>query len=281
MKTLLIPVDFSATSNNAADYAADLANYRGVERIILLANFYVSEIEQLYPSADFVQSDQQDWLHEKRQLNHKLTHFRLKLLEKLNPGIEVDQVLDESSLLRSVLDTIDRLHPDLMVVGSNSESDDGSYIGTNLIELAKTSPIPVMIVPPKSHYEPVTRALVACDFSTFDRAGLLHRLEKIKSWPHPTLSLLNVDPTQKHLKADYPKQQIEELVNQVLKGYDFHLNYSCDKEVLSGIINFAVANDQQMIISLPGKYSFLFRLTHQRITNGLARNKYKPVLILK
>src|SRR5471030_429900 len=115
MKTLLIPVDFSATSNNAAEYAVGLANYRGVERIILLANFYVSEIEQLYPSADFVQSGQQDWLHEKRQLNHKLTHFRLNLLEKLNPGVEVDQVLDESPLLRSVLDTIDRLHPDLIV----------------------------------------------------------------------------------------------------------------------------------------------------------------------
>jgi nucleotide-binding universal stress UspA family protein len=282
MKTLLIPVDFSVPSNNAVEYALGLSNNRDVEHIIILTNFYVSVFEQMYPSVDLVQVNEEECEYERKHLKHKLELIRAKLLKELNPGITVEVILDESTLLRSVMDVIETKKPDLMIIGSNSsKNSEESYIGTNLIELAKTSPIPVMVVPTKSHYEPVEKALVACDFSSLTHAGLLERLHKIKHWPHPKLFLLNVDPALKHLKPGYPANEIEGLVKELLEGYEYQLYYTPDKDILHGITTFATQNGMQMIIALPGKYSFLYRFTHQRITNGLAMNAYNPVLILK
>jgi hypothetical protein len=36
-----------------------------------------------------------------------------------------------------------------------------------------------------------------------------------------------------------------------------------------------------MIIALPGKYSFFYNLTHKSITQAIALNAARPVLILK
>jgi hypothetical protein len=49
MKTILLPVDFSAASNNAARYAAELSAFPEYQigRIILLNSYYVSIYEQI------------------------------------------------------------------------------------------------------------------------------------------------------------------------------------------------------------------------------------------
>jgi hypothetical protein len=51
MKTILLPVDFSAASNNAARYAAELSAFPEYQigRIILLNSYYVSIYEQILP----------------------------------------------------------------------------------------------------------------------------------------------------------------------------------------------------------------------------------------
>ena len=55
MKTLLIPVDFSESTENVIAYAAGFSCDTHVDRIILLKSYYVSVYEELLPSADFVQ----------------------------------------------------------------------------------------------------------------------------------------------------------------------------------------------------------------------------------
>eukprot|EP00697_Spironema_sp_BW2_P008338 gnl/Spiro4/22912_TR11300_c0_g1_i1.p2 gnl/Spiro4/22912_TR11300_c0_g1~~gnl/Spiro4/22912_TR11300_c0_g1_i1.p2 ORF type:complete len:283 (-),score=-44.18 gnl/Spiro4/22912_TR11300_c0_g1_i1:574-1422(-) len=282
MKTLLIPVDFSAPSNNAVDYAAGFANLRGIERIILLTNCYVSAFEQIIPSPDFVQAGEKEVQFQKSKLNHQLKASKTHLLQKLNPGITVDVVLTCEPLLRSILDGIERAKPDIIIIGSNGRNDvNESYIGVHIIELAKTSPVPVLIVPPETHYQPVTHALVPCDFRSLKRVGQLEHLKKIKNWPHPQLAVLNIDPAQKHLKDGYPPEGVEGVLKEYLHDYDYHIVYDADRNTLHGIIKFADENHLQLIIALPGQHSFLYTLTHQSISHGLAMNANQPVLILK
>ena len=72
MKTLLIPVDFSASSDNAVAYAAGLANDRAFEEIVLAANQFVSIFEQIIPSPDLLQVGEADIQRRKKILMQQL-----------------------------------------------------------------------------------------------------------------------------------------------------------------------------------------------------------------
>ncbi len=282
MKTLLLPVDFSTPSNNAVEYAAGFANTRGIERIIMLTNCYTSAFEQLYPSPDFVHCGDDEVLTKKVHLKQQLKDLKEHLLKMLHPGITIDVTFSNQELIRSILDVVESENPDIIIAGSNGDSYTlESFIGTHIIELAKTSPVPVLIVPPKIHYQPVSNALVPVDFRSLKRVGQLEHLSKIKNWPHPHLSVLNIDPAQKHLNGGYPEPEVEGELKKYLQGYEYETHYAADKNTLQGIINFADKNRLQLIIALPGQHSFLYTLTHQSISHGLAMNANQPVLILK
>src|ERR1700737_1684544 len=237
MKTLIIPIDFSAPSNNAVDYAAELSNDRQIKKIILVTNCHVSLFEQLLPSADFIQAFEEDIQSRKKQLIQQFEELRLQLLKKLHPDIAVMTIISELPLLRSVLDLIVKENPVLMVIGSNSnDTGEDSFIGRNLVELTKASPIPVLIIPPLSRYQSIIHAVVACDLKSLTPINLLQRIHKLKDWLHPQLSLLNVAPGNKHSESGLSAQEIEQVLSDLLKDFQYRLYYSGDPDILRGII---------------------------------------------
>jgi nucleotide-binding universal stress UspA family protein len=281
MKTILIPTDFSEPANNAVNYAVDLSNHQDIDQLILFSQFYVSLFEHMYPSADLIQPSDNEIVAKKQEIIHQLERQKATIIKRLKPGINVKIVLLASSLFRAVLNMIEKEKPDVLFVGSNNYTGDESFIGTHMIEIAKISPVPVMIIPPAAVYKPIKNALVACDFKTLNHVSLLQRLHKIKHWPHPKLALLNVDPNKMHLKPEHPTLEIKGIVQELLQGYEYDIHYADDEDILHGVLNFADQNGQQIIIALPGVHSFLYSLTHQSITEGLSKDASKPVLILK
>jgi nucleotide-binding universal stress UspA family protein len=281
MKTILIPTDFSEPAINAVNYAVELSNHQDIDQIILFSQYYVSLFEHMYPSADLIQPSDDDMQEKKQGIIKQLEDLKVQVMQRLKPGINVKIVLLESSLFRAVLNMIEKEKPDVLFIGSNNHDGEESFIGSHMIEIAKISPVPVMIIPPKTHYKPILSAVVACDFRTLNHVSLLQRLHKIKHWPHPKLALLNVDPNKKHLRPEHPALEIKGIINEVLKDYDYKIHYSDEDDILQGVLQFADQNHQQMIIALPGVHSFLYSLTHQSITEGLSKDANKPVLILK
>lgn len=281
MKTILIPTDFSEPAINAVNYAVELSNHQDIDQIILFSQYYVSLFEHMYPSADLIQPSDNDILEKKQGIIKQLEDLKAQVMQRLKPGINVKIVLLESSLFRAVLNMIEKEKPDVLFIGSNNHDGEESFIGTHMIEIAKISPVPVMIIPPETRYKPILSAVVACDFRTLNHVSLLQRLHKIKHWPHPKLALLNVDPNKKHLRPEHPALEIKGIISEVLKDYDYKIHYSDEEDILQGVLQFADQNHQQMIIALPGVHSFLYSLTHQSITEGLSKDANKPVLILK
>ncbi len=282
MNTIIIPIDFSKSAVNAANYVAALSHDRDIKRMILVTNHYVSFIEEIYPTADYVQRSEEQRNEKRNELLRQLEALKTELLKKLSPETKVEVMVSELPLVRTVLVLIYEENIGLMVVGSNgNEPMEQSYIGSRLIELTKASPIPVLIIPPHIIYQPVETALVAADFKSLANINLLERLQKIKQWRNcPSLSLLNVNHATDNEGGDL-KATVKEKLQMLLQDFEYDLNYADDRDVLHGIISFADQSDQQIIIALPGKHSFLYNLTHQSISNGLAANANKPVLILK
>ncbi|HEY4322523.1 MAG TPA: universal stress protein [Mucilaginibacter sp.] len=277
MKTLLIPVDFSDVTENVLKYAADFSCDTHIERIILLKSFYVSIYAQLLPSADFVQLSAEDIDREREKVISDLETLSHELLRKCNPSVKIKTAISELPIARATHELIADEKPYMIMIGSNPDLDD-SYIDDQIIAIGKTSPIPVFIVPSSVTYKKIEKALVPCDFSAISRLEALKGFRDPSKWLHPELIVLNVDPRQKHKKGD--THLVPGLV-ELLEGYDYQVHYSEDKDTVHGILDFAEHHRTQLIIALPGKYSFFYNLTHRSITNALALNTSKPVLILK
>jgi len=279
MKTILIPVDFSETSSNALKYATALIKDMEVERIILLKVFYKSVYEQFLPTADFIQLSDEDIKNERNILNEQLKTLTESILKTCNPSVSIQKVMSDLPLLRAIHEIIVAEHPDLLLIGSDHpQEQQESYIGQQVIGIAKTSPIPVLIIPAGGTYKKIKQVLLPCDFAAVSRLNLLKALQRPLDWFRPELLVLNIDPKQKHLKHG---EEHENVLQEVLEGYHYKVYYTEDQHTVSGILNFALNNDVQLIMALPGKYSFFYQLTHSSTTAALALNSREPVMILK
>jgi len=279
MKTLLIPIDFSDTSANVIRYATDFVKDVHVGRIILLKTYYTSMAAQLLPSIDYVQVNAEEIADERQKVESHVKFIAHKLLKKCSSCIKVESGISDLPLLRAIHEVINAEDPDLIMIGSDHSSREvHSPIGEEVISIAKTSTVPVMIIPAGLHYQNIKKALVPCDFAAISRMALLKELRSSEKWLRPELIVLNVDPGK--VNSIHAEENMEAL-KLMLESYAYRVYYSEDQNTVHGILDFSKHNDVQLIIALPGHYSFFNSLTHESITNALEINANLPVMILK
>src|SRR4051812_16392858 len=282
MKTMLIPVDFTATSENAVSYAVEWGKAYDYKRIILLKTLYDSMFDSMIPSVDYVHVSQDYMVKEREEVKAKLKAMCSELIAKVDTGIKVSLAVSELPLLRSIHEMVEEEQPELIVAGSdNYDYSSESFVAGNVIDIAKASPIRVLIVPAHYQYQPVRQALVPLDFSTVSSLSKLHSYQAATpKWREKKLLVLNVDPKERYLRPDEEFKNAENAIHEYLQGYQHEVYYSNNKNIITGIIEFSKEHETQLIVALPGEYSFLYSLTHKSISEALYRNANKPVLIL-
>jgi nucleotide-binding universal stress UspA family protein len=282
MKTLLIPVDFTDTSDNAVTFAAEWCKRYQYERVILLRTFYDNVFDHIVLSAEYAPVSQEYRQQERQETLEKLEALSERLSSLLGEGIQVDTMVSEVPLLRAILSTIREEQPEMLLVGSDNYSySSGSFIAGNLIPIVKASPVRVLIVPAGYTYKPVETALVPTDYNIMDVLDKFNNLETSPLWSDTKLLVLNVDAKERYLHPDEAFSKKESALHEYLKHFNHEIHYSNDKNIMNGILNFTQTNDVQIIVALRGKRSFLYYLTHKSISEAIYRNAKEPVLILK
>ena len=283
MKTILVPVDFTPTSDNAVRYAVEWSKAYGYGHIILLKTLYDSIFESISTSADYVHVNGDYRSREREETTEKLNDVCRNLIGSSAPGIKVSLAVSEHPFLRSVLDVVETEKPELVVIGSdNYRHSSDSFVSGHVIGIARTSPVRVLIVPSHYHYQPVQQALVPVNFNTVSSLSKLDSYQTASpQGKEKKLLVLNVDPKERYLHPDEPFINAENALHGYLKHFNHEVFYASNKNIINGIMDFAKVNDVQMIIALPGRYSFLYSLRHSSISEAIYRNAKEPVLILK
>ncbi|HTD99628.1 MAG TPA: universal stress protein [Mucilaginibacter sp.] len=282
MKTYLIPIDFSETSFHAAEFASLLSRQTDVTHIFLLHSYHVSVYESVLPTPDMIIPSEVEIEEITRHKMSQLEHLRTKLHKLVRHGVIIHVRISKSSLVRAINETINKENADLVILGSNGTSGANiSHIGSNVISISKLSPVPVIVVPPACHYEPIKQVVMACDFQKVKDTVPLQALKQLLSRHAVALLVVNIDPAQRHKNAD-PEQLAEETaLYQMLKEYHPKYYYNSDADVINGILNFAGKHHSQMVIALPHKYSFFQSLLHNSVSQQLTVKSAMPVLLLK
>lgn len=282
MKTLLIPVDFTEATNNALDFAAEWCKTYRYDRIILLRSFYTSMYESIIMAGEFANVDQ-DYLNETRlREKAKLDLVCKQMSEMAGTEIIIQSAVSEMPLARSILEIIKLEEPATILLGSdNTQGLNDTFVSANIINIARISPIRVLIVPVNYRYQIIHQALVPFHFDTVQALDKINRLHSSPQWQDVKLLALNINAKPRNLNQDISFKEGEKSLHNYLKNFDHAIYYEAHKNVIDGILNFSKIKEVQLLIALPGVHSFLYSLTHKSVSEALYRRCSLPVMILK
>jgi hypothetical protein len=279
MKSLLIPVDFSKTTQATLQYLVEFSHDYQVEEIIMVRVHHVPALSQLFPSPD-MQLLSLEEIEDTRRLDEiKFNILADEFISRVNEGTQVRRIYSTEKLLPFLSFLIETRQPELIVVGhSKNNNDSESSLNEYLIDISKLAVTPVLLIPFGTPYKKVQRVLLPTSFENLNKLGSFKLLCKSQTWLSADIQVLNVDDVHQHNDSETFDGQI---LQRYLENYNYQINYSYGKDVVNEILIFAEENNIHLILALPGKHNFLFKLTHKSVTKSFALDSPFPVLLLK
>ena len=257
MRTVLVPVDFSETSQNAAAYAAKM--FTGVYGVNMLL-YHVYEKPEHAATSD-------------KEMN--------KLKEQLSEvGIVKMEILCEEG--HDVAHFIERLvrenQADMIIMGITGKNKIAqTFIGSNTLTIIKKNLCPVLIVPPDARFTQLKNIALTSDFADGPSEAATGTIKDILSSHYAKLHIVNVNP-EHHVAITEPYQAVKSKMEETFKGFQ-HEFYFIGLYDFQDAMNLFV-NDQHidMIITQPKDHNWLSTLLGGSNTKKMAYHSTIPVL---
>ena len=259
MNTVIVPVDFSETSLNAANYAAKLlVGHYGVNMILYHSYSKASEAAGVTEN-----------------------------LEKLKADLMKDHIVKIDILAHEESDFVDGLEKaarhrraDLVIMGITGRSAIAQvFFGSNTLKMAERKACPVLIVPHHATFSPIKNVMLTSDFkntlNTTPSMPIKDFLDAFK----PQLHVVNVD--NEHyisLTENYEaeKQELKAMFADYKPEFYFMRLYDVDE----AINLFAESRNIDLIIAIQKNRSFISKLLSGSRTKTLSYHSKMPILVM-
>lgn len=271
MKTILVPVDFSQTSVNAARYALKFAKQAG-GKIMLLHAF-------LSPSALPMQGDMQLTEEGLWQMNQEELKKLAAMLSAEENFVKVEYMQLRGTVTEAVMqfeDTIQTLLVIMGITGSGKISE--TLIGSNTLAVARRTVIPVVIVPEHAQWQPITDVGLTTDFKDVIETIPETRIKELLGVLGARLHVLNVDFKDREWTDDTPFQS--GLVETMFERYHPSYHFIQNENIADGLSAYAIKHGIELLIAIPKKHNLLDRLFSKSYTKELVFHSKVPVLVL-
>jgi nucleotide-binding universal stress UspA family protein len=257
MKDIIVPVDFSETSLNAARYAADMFGGK-TDAHIILYNMFKDEDDASTASS-------------------YLDSLKAEMEQKGIPNIE--NVIERGD---DLIDSLGRLAyqktAELIVMGI-SEKDEWRQIfsGSNTLKMAEQNVCPVMIIPPSAKYTGIKNIALASDFKDVDATTPVLAIKTVLEIFDASLHIVNVD--NEHYVALTEEYLAERTKMQTMfSDYNPEFYFIGMNDFYEAIEQFSKDRNIDLVIIIPKNHSFINSLFSSSHTKKLAFNSNVPVL---
>ncbi|MDB5128681.1 universal stress protein [Mucilaginibacter sp.] len=277
MKTILVLTDFSDAAANAALYAAALTHHLEVSGLILYHSYELKPPVQT--AVPVMVPEDVERFHKKSIEN--LTLLKDKLRSFTNERTIIEIATDDRQLIMAA-ELIGAQHQaGLLVMGVTGKSRlEQVLIGTNTINIAKESTIPVLLVPQEARFEKIRRIAFACDLKKVSQSTPAKEIRSLIHQLNAKLMVLNVDKEdQGHFTPDTIAEQT--VLHQLWDKEDPEYHYINADNIAEGIAKFALEHDIQIVIAVPRRYGFFESLFHASLTKRLTFEILVPLLLIK
>jgi nucleotide-binding universal stress UspA family protein len=246
-KTILVPVDFTPSSDSALALALLFAKLHGSEVVLLHA------IEPSAPMAEFFADTD---LHERKRT------YATKLLDHMIAShagdVKLDKLLIDGKPYKAILQAAQDLKAEMIVMGTwGTHAIENGMIGSNVNKVVRNASVPVVTVTRASADTIIDRILVTVDpkFGIRELRSFLQAYRKVYQ-PHVELLCIAMHESEVQELERYLAKQVTALHHQGIA--DVHATVR-----VGGIISESV-----LAYAKEGKFDMLFMETHGR--KGLA-----------
>lgn len=259
MNKVIVPVDFSETSLNAAKYAADLcAGYPEVKIIL----YHLAENDSDAATAP-----------------EKLDDLCKSLTEGNNLSIEARNVIGDS-LLEHLEILVKSELADLVVMGITPRSELAQkFVSSNTLKFAELGVCPVLIVQESASYSGIKNVMLASDLQNTYYTTPVKDIKRVLSTFNPALHIVNVNSDIYIALTEHHEKEKSALLNHFAE-YNPEFYFLRFFDVEEGLDVFAKEKNIDIIISIQRDHSLLHKLFKPSQTKNISYNGSAPVLVV-
>ena len=256
MRIVIVPLDFSLTSFNAAHYAAEM--YQGKNNVRLILYHFYSDEKEAANAADLLTSL-------KTELEVSVSNIEILIESGAN-------FIDSLAAFAHVKGAY------MIVMGLNGKKPlEQRFSGSKTLKLTEKEICPVLIIPESAHYRGVSNALITSELKSVEETPTLLSVKRILQDFQPCLHILNVDDSHylaltTQFKAE--RDKMAELLKEFKPEFHFMRLYDFQESVEL----FVQDQHIDLIIIAPKFHSFFDRLFKTQHTKKLIYQSKIPVL---
>jgi nucleotide-binding universal stress UspA family protein len=257
MQRIIIPVDFSETSMNAARFAASMLSGRPDTLVILYHNYAHDSDYEIHKS--YIEALQKE------------------LLEKGDNAVEYE--LEKGG---DLIDNLDRLahtrRATMIAMGLTGRTGlQQKFIGSNTLRTVDRSIYPVMIIPPDATFRDIKNVAFASDLVDVENSTPSVLINAVLGIFNPKLHVVNVNPEHYISVSDETKQQEDKLA-EMFAPYEKQFHYLTMNDFQDALSTFLTDQNIDMLITIPRHHSGNAGLWESSNTRKLAYHSHIPIL---
>jgi nucleotide-binding universal stress UspA family protein len=271
MKTLIAATDFSNTSLNAVNYAADMAAAINARLEVL----HVMQVPVITDIPDYV-PELEDEMYEQR--NHKLQLLKQKLEKRTAHRITVICNIMEGGTNSTIKDVAETKKPLAIILGSKGVSNlETIAFGSVALHTAKHAGFPVLLIPEKAKFKSVSAIAFATDLVLENSTQLIKDLRKWLGIFDARLDVVNVNDT-----ASFKNEKENQFASfkKRFSQYNVYFNYVVNDSVPDGISSYIKAKKPDILVLMYHKESFLHKLVFRSEFANIFRSTGVPLLVI-
>ena len=274
MAKLLVPTDFSEASENATNYAIEMANALSAEIVLLHVNQIPVSVSEFGITAYDVSEMKTESLVTLKGLAEKI--------KKSYPYIsKVEYYAEIGNSADVILEYAKKTNFEFVIMGNNGHGNNfiKNIVGSTSVSVSKKIEAPLIIVPPHVKYKKIESLAYASVYDEdIETNTALSKVRDLNLLFNSTLSVLHVIPENHSLNET--ESFADNFVESKLSKTEHQTYIITENKVSVGILDFVKYHQIDMIIVEPKKHSIFHALFYPSITNELAFKSPVPVLTI-
>jgi len=277
MQNILVPVDFSPTSQNAALYAAGLAEQIGSKKLVLY-NAFQTILSNFHANPDGEGLDEQDL----RPLQEDAMHaLKLEMLRNTSANLRIESHCVYEGFEDDLTEVCKKTNTQWVVMGITGGGKlKEKLIGSHTLKVARNSANQVIIVPPNARFSAIRKVMLLTDYNHVDETTPFDVIHQVIIHTQASLDVVHIeaDPASKERHTAIIQKESVEMHRHLLPYFPQYLT-AYNPSFEQAIHDITKERAIDLIIIIPKKIGFFDRLLNASHTDLLAFHSHVPILV--
>lgn len=256
---IVVPVDFSPVSAQAAQYAVGLAHqFKNVSYIFYHAHYDITDIETVRPHMDTFMAP----------------------IKTAHPAISFSTEINKKGITEGVRSLVTTSNADLVIMGITGKGTfNQKLIGSNTLIVATSLDVPVLIIPENCIWKPLEQLLLAIPYKGNLADSLpLEAIEKVVTGFNFNLEIVSVHRDQKVADLIGTLTDQQALVDH---WAPLHPTYKIldGSNIVHTLLEHAHQQNTSWICTVTEEHGFWELLLKGSVTSDLAYQSDIPILV--